>query len=70
MAIKNAHLVEVYEKWCKKNPPYDGYWGAWPMCYDEMPLKEKDIIFAIGSAGTGKTYLAVAFAVNQLKKNI
>ena len=33
-------------------------------------LKEKDIIFAIGSAGTGKTYLAVAFAVNQLKKNI
>lgn len=33
-------------------------------------LKEKDVIFAIGSAGTGKTYLAVAFAVNQLKKNI
>ena len=33
-------------------------------------LKEKDIIFAVGSAGTGKTYMAVAFAVNQLKKNI
>ncbi len=33
-------------------------------------LKEKDIIFAMGSAGTGKTYLAVAFAVSQLKKNI
>ncbi|MBQ8293274.1 MAG: PhoH family protein [Bacilli bacterium] len=33
-------------------------------------LKEKDIIFAVGSAGTGKTYLAVAFAVSQLKKNI
>lgn len=33
-------------------------------------LKEKAVIFAIGSAGTGKTYLAVAFAVSQLKKNI
>lgn len=33
-------------------------------------LKEKDIIFAVGSAGTGKTYLAVAYAISQLKKNI
>ena len=40
----NEELVDVYEKWCKKNPPYDGYWGAWPMCYDEMPLKEQDVI--------------------------
>ena len=39
----NPRVVEMYEKWCKKNPPYDGYWGAWPMCYDEMPLKEKDV---------------------------
>ncbi len=33
-------------------------------------LKEKDVIFAVGSAGTGKTYMAVAYAINQLKKNI
>lgn len=33
-------------------------------------LKDKDIIFAVGSAGTGKTYLAVAYAISQLKKNI
>ncbi|MBQ9730788.1 MAG: glycoside hydrolase family 3 protein [Bacilli bacterium] len=39
----NNEVVEMYEKWCKKNPPYDGYWGAWPMCYDEMPLKELDV---------------------------
>ena len=32
-------------------------------------LKNKDIIFSIGSAGTGKTYLAVAFAIGELKKN-
>ena len=32
-------------------------------------LKNKDVIFSIGSAGTGKTYLAVAFAIGELKKN-
>lgn len=33
-------------------------------------VKENDICFAIGPAGTGKTYLAVAFAVSALKKGI
>ncbi len=31
--------------------------------------KEKDLIFATGPAGTGKTYLAVAMAVKALKNN-
>lgn len=33
-------------------------------------IKRNDICFAIGPAGTGKTYLAVAFAVDALKKGI
>lgn len=33
-------------------------------------IKDHDIVFAIGPAGTGKTYLAVAMAVNALKKQI
>lgn len=32
-------------------------------------LKKNDVVFAIGPAGTGKTYLAVVFAVDALKKN-
>lgn len=32
-------------------------------------LKFNDIIFGIGPAGTGKTFLAVMYAVNQLKAN-
>ena len=35
--------------------------------YLEM-LKKSNIVFAIGSAGTGKTYLGVAYAISQLKK--
>lgn len=33
-------------------------------------LKHSDITFGIGPAGTGKTYLAVVYAVSLLKKNI
>lgn len=32
-------------------------------------MKAKDMTFAIGPAGTGKTYLAVCYAAEQLKKN-
>ncbi|MCM1364307.1 MAG: glycoside hydrolase family 3 C-terminal domain-containing protein [Faecalibacterium sp.] len=34
----NEELAAVYENWIKENPVYDGYWGHWPMCYDEMPV--------------------------------
>lgn len=32
-------------------------------------LEENDIVFALGPAGTGKTYLAVLYALSRLKKN-
>jgi len=32
-------------------------------------LKKNDVVFGIGPAGTGKTYLAVVFAVSALKNN-
>ena len=33
-------------------------------------VRSSDLVFAIGPAGTGKTYLAVAFAVANLKKGV
>jgi len=33
-------------------------------------MKKNDIVFSIGPAGTGKTYMAVAMAVSALKKNL
>ncbi len=44
-----------------KTPNQIVYWKA---------VRENDICFAVGPAGTGKTYLAVAFAVAALKKSI
>lgn len=51
----SAHNKPIYAKTLKQ----DEYVKA---------LAKKDLIFSIGSAGTGKTYLAVCYAVNELKK--
>ena len=32
-----------------------------------MAIRNNDLVFGIGPAGTGKTYLAVVMAVNALK---
>ncbi|MBR3767586.1 MAG: glycoside hydrolase family 3 C-terminal domain-containing protein [Clostridia bacterium] len=34
----NKDLLKTYDTWRKKNKPDDGFWGNWPMCYEEMPL--------------------------------
>ena len=34
----NEELAAEYEKWCVENPVSDGFWGHWPMCYDEMKV--------------------------------
>ena len=37
----NEDLAAVYEDWSAHHPVDDGYWGHWPMCYDEMPVSDK-----------------------------
>lgn len=36
-------LLKKYRKWCSSHKPDEGYWGHWPMHYDEMPLTEEDV---------------------------
>lgn len=36
----NDELAAVYADWCEKNPTDEGFWGHWPLCYDEMPLTD------------------------------
>ncbi|MBR5442406.1 MAG: glycoside hydrolase family 3 C-terminal domain-containing protein [Clostridia bacterium] len=58
----NESLRDTYKEWCEKNPPDHGFWGHWPLYYDEMPIetaaieaaaKESDcaVIFIGRSAG-------------------
>lgn len=34
-------VVETYKDWTKKHIPNDGFWGHWPMNYDEMPVNDE-----------------------------
>lgn len=34
----NKGLLGFYESWCRRNPVLHGFWGHWPMCYDEAPV--------------------------------
>ncbi len=36
----DSQVAETYENWTKNHIPDEGYWGYWPMCYDEMPTND------------------------------
>ena len=52
----NELLAATYEKWGAANPVDDGFWGHWPMCYDEMPV---DASMARTAASMSDTALVV-----------
>ena len=35
----NTELADIYAEWCRKNPPDHGFWGHWPLYYEEMPIE-------------------------------
>lgn len=39
----DSQVAQTYELWTKNHIPDEGYWGHWPMCYEEMPIKEEFI---------------------------
>lgn len=36
----NEDLAEIYRQWVKKNPVDNGFWGHWPMSYEEMHVND------------------------------
>lgn len=48
----NEELAAVYEKWCKENPVDDGFWGHWPMCYEEMSVSRELAVRAASKSDT------------------
>ncbi len=39
----NEELANIYNEWCKNNPPDHGFWGHWPHYYEEMPIDSSAI---------------------------
>ncbi len=56
----NKELLKTYDTWRKKNVPDDGFWGNWPMCYEEMPLDYDTVKKASDSSDTALVFLGRA----------
>ena len=47
----NEKLAGIYSDWCKKNPPDEGFWGHWPLCFPEMPIAD-DVVEEASKSST------------------
>ncbi len=65
----NEKLMEYYEKWCTmpNNVPDEGFWGHWPMCYDEMPLSAAMVSYA--SLESNKAIFVIGRAAGEDREN-
>lgn len=43
-------VASAYQHWTKENAPNEGFWGHWPMYYDEMPVSEQFVSDAAKSS--------------------
>lgn len=63
----NEELAEIYEAWCAKNVPDEGFWGNWPMCYEEMPISKKTVQKAAEKSDTA--IVAIGRAAGEDREN-
>ena len=56
----NPVLSQIYADWCKENPVNDGFWGHWPMCYDEMPVEDEIVKNAAENSDTAMVVIGRA----------
>ena len=63
----NEELAAIYESWCEKNVPDEGFWGAWPMCYEEMPISKKTVQQAAAQSDTA--IVAIGRAAGEDREN-
>lgn len=52
----NPEVDKYYRDWCASNIPDEGFWGHWPMCFEEAPIADELVRKASQSA---KTAIAV-----------
>ena len=56
----NRTLAEQYKVWCEENVPFEGVWGLWPTCFDEMPLSAEEVRNAAETSETAVVFLGRA----------
>lgn len=63
----NLSLACLYREWCEKNPPYEGFWGHWPMCYPEMPVTDE--LAGEAAAKSDKALIILGRAAGEDREN-
>lgn len=63
----NEELAKVYDEWCENNVPDEGFWGNWPMCYDEMPVSKS--LVASAAAKSDTAIIAIGRAAGEDREN-
>jgi len=48
----NEALADIYQHWCRQNPPGNGSWGNWPLNHPEMPLDDAVVAAAAAVSDT------------------
>ena len=56
----NRALAEKYKAWSAENVPFEGVWGLWPTCFDEMPLTAEEIRKAAETSETAVVFIGRA----------
>lgn len=56
----NRPLAEKYREWSENNVPFEGVWGLWPTCFDEMPLTEAEVRAAAKTSETAVVFIGRA----------
>ena len=67
----NRALAQTYRAWCKENVPFEGVWGMWPTCFEEMPLPLETVVGAAQTSSKAVVFLGRAMGEsmdNKLKK--
>ena len=66
----NKELADTYQAWSEANVPFEGVWGMWPTCFDEMPLTEEQVRKAAQTSKRAVVFIGRAMGEsmdNQLK---
>ncbi len=56
----NRELADRYEAWCMENAPFEGVWGMWPTCFEEMPLSADEVKAAAATSRRAVVFLGRA----------
>ena len=67
----NRELAETYRSWSSANVPFEGVWGMWPTCFDEMPISGDAVRTAAATSSQAVVFIGRAMGEsmdNQPKK--